>query len=123
MEKLSSFQKCIKPICVDTAAFQTFFHSNHVRRLIFWTQLARIDTACHNHESSRAHPIAAEKNIYYRECDKSDRGRGTIIHQLVNTEGQQFEMMARNREHIKVILDIVLMCAMQEISLRRNREN
>ena len=56
---------------------------------------------------------------YYRECNKSNRD--TIIHQLLNTEGRQGEMMERNREHIKVILDVVLTCAKQEIPLRGYR--
>ena len=45
------------------------------------------------------------------------------IHQLNNTGGRWGELIERNREHIKVILDVLITCAKQEIPLRGNREN
>ncbi|RXN27181.1 zinc finger MYM-type 1-like protein [Labeo rohita] len=80
-----------------------------------------INTACYKHENSRAHLMAVEKYNNYRECHKSDRG--TVLHQLFNADGRQDEIIERNRDHIKVILDIVLTCAKQEIPLRGYREN
>ncbi|CAK6975900.1 zinc finger MYM-type 1-like protein [Scomber scombrus] len=80
-----------------------------------------MNTACYKHESSRAHQIAVEKYNNYRECNKSDCG--TIVHQLINTDGRQSEVIERNREHIKIILDIVLTCAKQEIPLRGFRKH
>ena len=66
-----------------------------------------MNTACYKQETSRAHQIAVEKYNNYGECDKSSHD--TIIHnQLVNTEGRQSELIQRNWEHIKVIIDIVL---------------
>ena len=81
-----------------------------------------MNTACYKHETSRAHQIAVEKYNNYREGDKSRHG--TIIHnQLVNTEGRQSEIIERNREHIKVIVDIVLTCAKHELPLCGYQEN
>ena len=75
-----------------------------------------MNTACYKHDSSRAHQTAVEKYNNYRECNMSDRG--TIIHQLLNTDGRQSEVIERNREHIKVVLDIVLTCKARDTSTR-----
>ena len=58
-----------------------------------------IDYALSKHECSAAHAIAMERNTNYRQCEKSDHG--TILHQLLNPEGRQGEIIEKNREHVK----------------------
>lgn len=48
-------------------------------------------------------------------------GRGNVINQLNNDASQSF--IERNRQHLMVVIDLVLFCAKQEIPLRGHREN
>lgn len=43
--------------------------------------------------------------------------RGTVLNQL---HGDVFEQ--RNKEHLKIVLDIVMLCAKQDIALKGHRE-
>ncbi|XDV11447.1 hypothetical protein PO909_000385 [Leuciscus waleckii] len=72
------------------------------------------------HQNSKSHTFALDKLNNYR---LSMSERGSIIHQLNNTDGREGEIIDRNREHIKVILDVLITCAKQEVPLRGNREN
>ncbi|KAL0172924.1 hypothetical protein M9458_033235, partial [Cirrhinus mrigala] len=74
--------------------------------------------------------ITKERSESSSLCDRSSQGSAppppkvsTVLHQLLNADGWQDEIIERNRDHIKVILDIVLTCAKQEIPLRGYREN
>ncbi|KAM4591164.1 thymidine kinase 2, mitochondrial isoform 2-T2 [Odontesthes bonariensis] len=49
--------------------------------------------------------------------------RALSVTQQVAADGRQGEIIARNRQHIKVILDVLITCAKQEVPLRGNREN
>ncbi|KAK0136977.1 Zinc finger MYM-type protein 1 [Merluccius polli] len=79
-----------------------------------------INHACSKHQNSKSHTFALEKFNNYR---LSMSERGSVIHQLNNTDGRQGEIIERNREHLKVILDVLITCAKQEVPLRGNREN
>ncbi len=53
----------------------------------------------------------------YRESHMPN-SRGTVLNQL---HGDAF--VQRNKEHLKVVLDIVMLCAKQDIALRGHRES
>lgn len=80
-----------------------------------WKHLAH---ACDKHQNSKGHRFSLEKFNNYKQTSSSERG--TVLHQIHNVEG---DIIQRNRAHIKVILDVLLTCAKQEIPLRGNREN
>jgi len=63
------------------------------------TGTGNIDYALSKHECRAAHAIAMERNTNDRQCEKSDHG--TILHQLLNPEGRQGEIIEKNREHVK----------------------
>lgn len=71
--------------------------------------------ACERHRSCKYHQSAAEKLNGYRDAQTS----GSVISQL---RGDTDSVVRRNREHIKVVLDVVLFCAKQNLSLRGHRE-
>ncbi|GAA6084839.1 zinc finger MYM-type protein 1-like, partial [Tachysurus ichikawai] len=79
-----------------------------------------LNHACLKHQNSKSHTFALDKCNNYR---LSLSERGSVIHQLNNIDGRQGEITERNREHIKVILDVLITCAKQEVPLRGNREN
>lgn len=49
-------------------------------------------------------------------------GRGNIINQL-NNDASDKSFIERHRQHIMTVIDLVLFCAKQDISLRGHREN
>ncbi|KAK7163906.1 hypothetical protein R3I94_002577 [Phoxinus phoxinus] len=49
-------------------------------------------------------------------------GRGNIINQL-NNDASDTSFIERHRQHIMMVIDLVLFCAKQEIPLRGHREN
>lgn len=49
-------------------------------------------------------------------------GRGNIINQL-NNDASDKSLIDRHRQHIMMVIDLVLFCAKQEIPLRGHREN
>ncbi len=73
--------------------------------------------ACLRHASGKTHTVALGKLDAYRESHMSN-SRGTVLNQL---HGDAF--VQRNKEHLKVVLDIVMLCAKQDIALRGHRES
>lgn len=49
-------------------------------------------------------------------------GRGNVFNQM-NHDAMDYSFIERNQDHLKVILNIVLFCAKQDISLRGHRGN
>lgn len=82
-----------------------------------WKHLSQY---CVKHEASRAHTTALGRYEGYRQSHKP--GRGNIINQL-HKDDVNSSFVQRNREHIKVVIDLVLFCAKQDIPLRGHREN
>ena len=72
------------------------------------------------HGASRAHSAALSKTEGFRQSHQP--GRGNIVNQL-NNDACNRSFVERNREHIKVVIDLVLCCAKQGIPLRGHREN
>lgn len=90
----------------------TFFRSGFVD----WKHLRQ---ACSKHQASKPHCIALGKFEGYRA---SLQGRGTVLDQL-NPETMDRSFVERNRDHVKVVLDIVMFCAKQDLSLRGHKES
>lgn len=63
------------------------------------------------HASGKTHTGVLGKLNAFRES------RGTVLNPL---HGDMF--VQRNTEHLKVVLDIVMLCAKQDIALRGHRE-
>ena len=70
-------------------------------------------------KKSEQHSISLSKFEAYRETKTS--GRGNVIDQM-DLDARDKAFVERNREHIKVVLDIVMLCAKQDLSLRGGRE-
>lgn len=83
-----------------------------------WKHLSQ---ACLKHQDSKGHLHSQAKLAAYRQCHQPD-SRGTVFDQL-NKDKVNESFVERNRKHIKVVLDIVLFCAKQDISLRGHRES
>ncbi len=73
--------------------------------------------ACLRHASGKTHTVALGKLDAYRESHMSN-SRGMVLNQL---HGDAF--VQRNKEHLKAVLDIVMLCAKQDIALRGHRES
>lgn len=78
----------------------------------------RLGEACDKHESSKPHAIALTKLASFRDSH-APQSRGTVLNQL---HGDAPAFVERNREHVKVVLDIAMLCAKLEIPLRGHRE-
>uniref|UniRef100_A0A8C9YWK2 TTF-type domain-containing protein n=1 Tax=Sander lucioperca TaxID=283035 RepID=A0A8C9YWK2_SANLU len=76
--------------------------------------------ACEKHQVSKPHFVSLDKFQGYR--DNQTGGRGNVLNQM-NRDAMDFSFIERNRDHLKVVLDIVLFCAKQGIPLRGHREN
>lgn len=79
----------------------------------------RLRQACNKHESSKPHALALSKIDAYRESH-APQSRGTVLDQL---HGDAVSFVERNRQHVKVVLDIVMLCAKLDIPLRGHRES
>lgn len=75
---------------------------------------------CGKHEASRAHAAALGKMDGFKQSHQP--GRGNIINQL-NNDASDKSLIDRHRQHIMMVIDLVLFCAKQEIPLRGHREN
>lgn len=73
------------------------------------------------HQDSKGHLHSQAKLADYRHSQQPD-GKGTVLDQL-NRDEVNVSFVERNREYIKVVLDIVLFCAKQDIPLRGHRES
>ncbi len=73
--------------------------------------------ACLPHASGKTHTVALGKLDAYRESHIPN-SRGTVLNQL---HGDAFVQI--NKEHLKFVLDIVMLCAKQYITIRRHRES
>lgn len=71
--------------------------------------------ACDKHEASKPH--ATKQKSYM--VSHAPQSRGTVLNQL-HSDTPSF--VERKREHIKVVLDIAMLCAKLEIPLRGHRE-
>ena len=71
------------------------------------------------HDKSEAHCKSMSRFECYKGTQKS--GRGNVVDQM-NQEAHDHDFIERNRKHLKVVLDIALFCAKQDISLRGHRE-
>lgn len=76
--------------------------------------------ACEKHQQSKPHSLSLEKFQNYRANQSS--GRGNVLNQM-NRDAMDYLFIERNRDHLKVVLDIVLLCAKQDIPLRGHRED
>ncbi len=83
-----------------------------------WKHLSQ---ACKKHQDSKGHLHSQTKLAAYRQSHQPD-GRGTVFDQLMRDKVNA-SFVERNREHIKVVLDVVLFCAKQDIQLRGHRES
>lgn len=82
-----------------------------------WKHLSQ---CCVKHEASRAHATVLGRSEGYKASHKPERGN--IINQL-HKDAVNSLFVERNREHIKVVIDLILFCAKQDIPLRGHREN
>lgn len=78
-----------------------------------------IRNACCKHENSKLHVSALAKCDSYK-ATHGPRSCGTVLNQIHGDANMDF--IERNRAHFKVVIDIVLMCAKQDIPLRGHRE-
>lgn len=76
--------------------------------------------ACEKHERSKTHIFARGQLLAYKECHKPN-SRGTVLNQM-DQDAANMDFIERNRAHVKVVLDIIMMCAQQDIPLRGHRE-
>lgn len=83
-----------------------------------WKHLSQ---ACLKHQDSKGQLHSQAKLAAYRQSQQPD-GRGTVLDQL-NRDKVHASFVERNRDHIKVVLDIVLFCAKQDILLHGHRES
>lgn len=77
----------------------------------------RTHQACSKHELSKAHNTALCKYRSYKECQQSSRS--TLQNHHTVTPG----LIQNNRDHIKVLLDIVMFCVRQHIAPCEHKEN
>lgn len=68
------------------------------------------------HQASKSHSLSLCKYEAY----KAARTQGTVLNQLF--QGDQ-TFVEKNREHMKVVIDIVMFCGKQGIALRGHRVN
>ena len=77
---------------------------------------------CGKHEGSTQHDIATKRLGSFKAChipDSHGTVAGTVVNQL---HGDAPAFVHRNRQHVKTVLDIALLCARMEIPLRGHRE-
>uniref|UniRef100_A0A673LF96 TTF-type domain-containing protein n=1 Tax=Sinocyclocheilus rhinocerous TaxID=307959 RepID=A0A673LF96_9TELE len=96
------------------AATESRFIKNGFRD---WKHLSH---CCVKHEASRAHATALGRSEGYKASHKPERGN--IINQL-HKDAVNSSFVERNREHIKVVIDLILFYAKQDIPLHGHREN
>ena len=76
--------------------------------------------ACVKHDTSKPHMQAHEKMMSYRES-LAPNGRGTVLNQM-HGDAYNVAFIEKNRKHVKVVIDIVMLCAKNDIPLRGHRE-
>lgn len=80
----------------------------------------RTGQACEKHDQSKQHCMARCKMDAYRQSHGvGQQSRGTVLNQM---HGDSISFVERNRQHVKAVLDVVMMCAKLEIPLRGHRE-
>ena len=78
-----------------------------------------LENLCCKHENSKLHACALAKCESYK-ATHGPRGCRTVLNQIHGDANMDF--IERNCAHVKVVIDIVLMCAEQDIPLRGHRE-
>lgn len=84
-----------------------------------YTDWKHLRLSLERHQKSEHHSMSMSRFECYKGTQTS--GRGNVVHQM-NPDARNHDFIERNRDHLKVILDIVLFCAKQDISLRGHRE-
>ena len=79
-----------------------------------------INRACIKHDTSKPHVLAQQKMMSYRESH-APNSRGTVLNQM-HGDAYNVAFIERNRKHVKVVIDIVMLCAKNDIPLRGHRE-
>uniref|UniRef100_A0A3B4X175 TTF-type domain-containing protein n=1 Tax=Seriola lalandi dorsalis TaxID=1841481 RepID=A0A3B4X175_SERLL len=102
--------------CKPCRHFPEAAHERSINGFKDWKHFSEF---CAKHKASRAHAAALGKMDGYKQSHQP--GRGNVINQLNNDASQSF--IERNRQHLMVVIDLVLFCAKQEIPLRGHREN
>ena len=73
------------------------------------------------HEVTKAHVSVVARHKAFLAIKTS--GKGDISHQVASDSTVRYaDLIERNQAHVKVILDIVLLCTLQDIPLRGHRE-
>ncbi len=80
-----------------------------------WKHIGQV---CEKHQSSKLHASALVKLLSYKQSH-AQQGSGTVLNQM---HGDSISFIERNRQHVKVVLDVVMQCAKMEIPLRGHRE-
>ncbi|CAK6969183.1 zinc finger MYM-type protein 1-like, partial [Scomber scombrus] len=78
----------------------------------------RIGQVCEKHQTSKVHASALVKLLSYKQSH-TNQGSGIVLNQM---HRDSISFIERNREHVKVVLDVVMQCAKMEIPLRGHRE-
>lgn len=81
----------------------------------------RTHQACSKHELSKAHNTALCKYMKYKEGQQSSCA--TLMNQLGNHHPVTPGLIQNNRDHIKVMLDIVMFCVRQHIAPCKHKDN
>uniref|UniRef100_A0A3B4VA62 TTF-type domain-containing protein n=1 Tax=Seriola dumerili TaxID=41447 RepID=A0A3B4VA62_SERDU len=102
--------------CNPCRHFPEAAHERFINGFKDWKHFSEF---CAKHKASRAHAAALGKMDGYKQSHQP--GRGNVVNQLNNDASQSF--IERNRQHLMVVIDLVLFCAKQEIPLRGHREN
>uniref|UniRef100_A0A8C1TUJ4 HAT C-terminal dimerisation domain-containing protein n=1 Tax=Cyprinus carpio TaxID=7962 RepID=A0A8C1TUJ4_CYPCA len=85
--------------------------------LVDWKHLRK---ACEKHQMCKPHSVSLDKFQGYRANQTA--GRENVLNQM-NRDAIYYSFIERNRDHLKVVLDIVLFCAKQDTPLHGHREN
>lgn len=85
----------------------------------------RTHQACSKHELSKAHNTALCKYMNYKEDQQSRRAAHLDLHPLHHHQHHTVTpgLIQTNRDHIKVILDIVMFCVRQHTAPCKHRVN
>lgn len=79
----------------------------------------RTHQACSKHELSKAHNAALCKFLQYKEQSNHVTSQLPHHHHNVTPPG----LIQSNRDHIKVVLDVVMFCVRQHVSLCKHKEH
>lgn len=81
----------------------------------------RTHQACSKHELSKAHNTALGKYTNYKQCRQSSSV--TLMNRFGNQQNVTPGLIQNNRDHFKVILDIVMFCVRQHITPSKHKEH